>query len=213
MILGYCFDLDGTLLDSEIVWVEAIQQYITAEGAAITRAEADALVYGRSWHDIHKEIVSAHPTLDMPVKAMEECLAPYFAALLESRDVRIHSSITVLKHLAEEAPVCIVSGSSRATIADAIRTMDISAEVRFFLGAEDYSPGKPDPVCYTMAAHQLGLAPADCLVFEDSEAGVRSAKAAGMQCVALVSPNAPKQDISTADLILHDLADFDPADW
>ena len=51
--------------------------------------------------------------------------------------------------------------------------------------------------------------PAACLVFEDSAAGVRAAKAAGMACVALARPCAPRQDVAPADLVLDDLAKFD----
>jgi HAD superfamily hydrolase (TIGR01509 family) len=51
------------------------------------------------------------------------------------------------------------------------------------VSADDYKHGKPAPDCYLLAAARLGVAPADCLVFEDTEMGVESATAAGMAFV------------------------------
>jgi beta-phosphoglucomutase-like phosphatase (HAD superfamily) len=213
MIEGYCFDMDGTLLDTEKVWVEAIEQYLNSEGHAFTRAEAGQLVYGRSWHDIYQDLVNRYEDLRMPVVQMEQRIAPFFEALGSAHDVRIMSSIALLKRLAADAPICIVSGSTRGIIARGIETMGLSAELDFYLGTEDYSPGKPDPTCYRMAAQRLGLAAEACMVFEDSAAGVRSAKDAGMKCVALVREGAPPQDISAADAQFSDLSEFDPSAW
>ena len=63
------------------------------------------------------------------------------------------------------------------------------------------------------AAEQLGGTPRECLVFEDSAAGVKAAKAAGMSCVALIRHNLHPQDVSAADQILTDLAVFNPGDY
>ena len=60
-----------------------------------------------------------------------------------------------------------------------------------------------------MARERLGVAAADCVVFEDSAAGVRAAKAAGMVCVALARPGMPAQDVSPADRVVADLAAVD----
>ena len=57
-------------------------------------------------------------------------------------------------------------------------------------------------------ARRLGVAPANCLVFEDSHAGVTAAKAAGMWCIALDRDSSHPQDLSAADWVLPDLAAF-----
>ena len=56
------------------------------------------------------------------------------------------------------------------------------------VGAEDYTRGKPDPEPFLTAAKLLNVAPADCLVFEDAEAGIASAEAAGMAYVRVPGP-------------------------
>jgi len=203
------FDLDGTLTDSEVLWMTATEQYLNDAGHAIGHDEAMSIVYGRSWRDVYADIVERHPELDASIEEMEESLRVYMQPLRDGRDVVIAGSVALLKRLAQQMPVCIVSGSPRGDIEAAIDLMGLHDEVAFAIGAEDYGPGKPDPTCFTMAAQQLGIAPGHCVVFEDSTAGVRAAKAAGMRCVALARPGLPAQDVSAADVVVEDLAGFD----
>jgi sugar-phosphatase len=95
----------------------------------------------------------------------------------------------------------------QATIDD----LQIGDCVAAFVGCEDVPVGKPDPAPFLLGAERLGVPAPACLVFEDSAAGVRAAKAAGMRCVALSRENARGQDLSAADLVLPTLAAFDPA--
>ena len=81
---------------------------------------------------------------------------------------------------------------------------------RAIVGSGEYERGKPAPDCFLLAARKLGAEPAECTVFEDSEAGVAAGKAAGMRVVALKLPDHPPQDLSAADLVLDDLSKFDP---
>lgn len=119
--------------------------------------------------------------------------------------------MALLIQLAQRLPVAIVSGSSRQMVGEWIEELQIGAQVDFFLGCEDYPAGKPDPSCYRIAAKRLGIPPRDCLVFEDSSAGVKAAKAAGMHCVALRRQAARQQDLSAADRIVTDLAELNPS--
>lgn len=210
MTQAYIFDLDGTLIDAEILWVEATRNMLADHGIALTPEEAIALGYGRAWHDMYRDIMARRPGWNISAAALNDLLKPYFVRLREKRDIRIPSSIHLLRSLAAEHPVCIVSGSPRREVAEGIELMGVGECLRFFMGSEDYSPGKPDPACYFLAAQKLGVPPAQCTVFEDSAAGVLAAKRAGMVCVALVRPGMPPQDVSPADLVVKDLAEFEP---
>ena len=90
-----------------------------------------------------------------------------------------------------EVPIAIVSGSNRAEIAEALELLGFGHHLRMYLGAEDYPRGKPAPDGYLSAAKQLAVGPDQCLVFEDSEAGIASALAAGMRVVATSAANRP----------------------
>ena len=207
-IKAFLFDLDGTLMDSERLWVEAAEVVLRHKGHALTHDEAVQLIYGRAWSDIYCEMEERFPGAFTSIEDASERMGAEMGRLKSRCDVRIHSSIELLRKLAAEYPVVIVSGSTRRYIEDSMRHGGFEDAVSFYLGCEDYPRGKPDPAPYAEAARRLGLPPAECLVFEDSQAGVLSAKAAGMRVIALARPAAPPQDLSAADQVLPDLADF-----
>jgi beta-phosphoglucomutase-like phosphatase (HAD superfamily) len=115
--------------------------------------------------------------------------------------------VTLCKSLG--LPIAIASSSS-LTIIDAVVTkLGIKNDFKIIHSAEAEALGKPDPAVYLKTAKLLELAPANCLVFEDSISGVRSAKAAGMCCIAVPEEErrADKQYV-IADLIVDSLLDI-----
>ena len=213
MIKAVLFDLDGTLVDSELLWCKALVRVAAAQGITVTDAYSYELVFGRAWRDIAAKLRSDYPTLRGTNEELEKESILHYAELRGATDIRIHSSIALLERLASRYPVAIVSGSTRRQVSDAVDLMGVREKLRFFFGNEDYPRGKPDPVGFLRAAEQLGVTPRECLVFEDSAAGVKAAKAAGMSCVALIRHNLHPQDVSAADQILTDLAEFNPGDY
>ena len=207
---AFIFDLDGTLVDTELLWAEAMSAYLTGHRCPCNKENVLRMVYGRSWTDIYRDITARFPALSAtPPHLMASGLRDHYLRLRNQGDgVIIHTSAALLKTLAQQAPVIIVSGSPRADVEEAVRLLGAMDAVRFVLGAEDYSPGKPSPAGFLLGAHRLGVTPANCLVFEDSHAGVSAAKGAGMWCVALDRPCAHPQDLSEADWVLSDLSGF-----
>ncbi len=206
---AFIFDLDGTLMDSEVLYVEAMRKALELRGFLINHEESVELVYGKGWSVIWSEVCERFPGAYEASGEMEEVMRSLFLELRNRRDIRIPGSVDLLKQLSMDFPVAIVSGSPRIDVEDGIHLLDIASHLKFFMGSEDYYSGKPDPSCFLVASERLRLPPSRCLVFEDSSAGVRAAKAAGMHCVALRRKNAPPQDLSGADEVLGDLADFD----
>ena len=208
MIKAFFFDLDGTLQDTEVLYLEAWRQAYQEKGCALSLDEAREIVYGRAKSDVYAALCARFPAAYPTLESLEEPLTRHFLKLRSTRNVRIHGSIDLLMRLARDYPVAIVSGNARRDVAEAIESLGIGPSVAFYLGCEDYWPGKPDPACFHLAADRLNMRPEECLVFEDSAAGVKAAKAAGMSCVALRRPGTPYQDFSPADQVLEDLADF-----
>ncbi len=211
MIKAYFFDLDGTLLSTEILWIEAMKEASNARGVAMDMSEATDIVIGRALTDIFYAVAEKYPDLYRDMHDMDNALYEYFIRLSSARDTRIPGSVELLVKLANEGfPVAIVTGSPRRDLDKAIAEMGIADKLAFSLSCEDYHIGKPDPTCYMMAADKLGVDYSSCCVFEDSTAGIHAAKGSGMKCVALVLKNMPQQDVSEADVVLGNLMDFTP---
>lgn len=208
IVQAFFFDLDGTLMDTERLWVAAAETVLAQLGRPVTHAEALALVYGRGWVDIYRDMEQRWPGLFRDMDHASGLLGAEMEARKRQADVRIHSSIALLRRLAASYPVAIVSGSTRGYIQECMALGGFTDHVAFIVGCEDYPRGKPDPAPYALAAERAAVPAPACVVFEDSRAGIASAKAAGMHAVALQRPAAPAQDFSAADEVYADLADF-----
>jgi len=123
MIRAFLFDLDGTLLDTEKLWVQATRAWLLDRGVPCTPEQATKLVYGHSWHDIYTQLAARHPQLAVGETQAGLDLRPFFAKMRQPGHVIIASSVALLKQLAAQHPVAIVSGSPRADVADGIALM------------------------------------------------------------------------------------------
>jgi HAD superfamily hydrolase (TIGR01509 family) len=96
--------------------------------------------------------------------------------------------------------LAITSSSVASSIDAVLRRLNLRDKFELIVDGSEVQKGKPDPEAYLVTARELGLEPAQCVVFEDSTVGVQAAKAAGMYCIAVRNPNAQVvQDLSSAD--------------
>jgi beta-phosphoglucomutase-like phosphatase (HAD superfamily) len=108
-----------------------------------------------------------------------------------------------LRYAAERVPVGVVSGAARAEIEPVLEAAGLSSAVGAIVAGEEVADGKPNPAGYVRALELLdgSLDASEVLVFEDTEAGVASAKAAGMRCIAVLGTLAPER-LAAADEIV-----------
>jgi HAD superfamily hydrolase (TIGR01509 family) len=85
-------------------------------------------------------------------------------------------------------PFAVVSGSTRDSVTRSLMSLGILHKFDTLVCAGDYTKSKPDPEPFLIAAERLGVAPEDCLVFEDTEMGIQAATAAGMASVKVLQP-------------------------
>jgi HAD superfamily hydrolase (TIGR01509 family) len=85
-------------------------------------------------------------------------------------------------------PFAVVSGGRRISVTNALDALHLTARFQTIVSSEDYVNSKPAPDGFLMAAERLGVAPADCLVFEDTDLGINAATAAGMKSVRIAPP-------------------------
>jgi len=207
---AFLFDLDGTLIDSEMLWARAIVGWLADYGVAASLDDIATLVFGHSWLDIHAALLERFPSLPRrsPARNAVELRVHYDRISTDPHNIIIRSAVAFYKEAAKLAPCAIVSGSPHDDVAAAAQLCGIADETAFVLGAEDYACGKPAPDGYRMAAKRLGVAPADCLVLEDSTAGVQSGLAAGMKVVGINRNHAIPQDFTGCLLTVTDLSEL-----
>jgi HAD superfamily hydrolase (TIGR01509 family) len=179
------FDMDGLLVDSEPLWLEAETAVMARLGAAWTTADQVHLLGGSLDRTVRYLLAKA--TRPAPPGQVAEWLMSGVAELVRDRGIPVRPGAREL--LAEVAaaglPHALVTSSER-------RFMDVvlaRTELRFdaLVCADDVSVTKPDPEPYLLAAKLLGADPVRCFALEDSPNGVASAEAAGCQVIAVPS--------------------------
>ena len=177
---AYLFDLDGTVADSMPLHFETWTQAVEEQGCTFP---AELFI---AWGG-----VPLPRTVEMLNERFGYGMDPGETVarkeqLYLDRIAEVRPMASVLAHIEEQhgaIPFAIVSGSPRATILGTLGRLDLLDRFEVIVGAEDYTRGKPDPEPFLVAAEALGVAPEFCLVFEDADAGIAAAKAAGMHWV------------------------------
>jgi HAD superfamily hydrolase (TIGR01509 family) len=125
--------------------------------------------------------------LKMPVEPVAERKENLYYSLLP----QLKPVPEVVEHIHAQygrIPFAVVSGSTRESIVKSLTTVGLLDRFELLVGHEDYTRSKPAPDAFLIAAERLGIAPRDCLVFEDTEMGIASATAAGMASVRVPPP-------------------------
>jgi beta-phosphoglucomutase len=186
------FDFNGTLSNDEPVLFEIFRELFEAQGKPLSAQEYFDQLCGLSDPEIVRTWLGPdHPAVD---EVVQERIARYQAAVADGSTVE-ESTREALRYAAEHVPVAIVSGAARAEVESVLRAASIADAVTFVVAAEDVENGKPHPEGYLRALELLDadFHPTQVLVFEDTEAGIASAKAAGMTVVAVTGTLAPER--------------------
>ena len=174
------FDLDGTLVDSEIHTDTAIR--VVAERHGVTGYALPPMeTRGRTWAYVAGLMVTQGGIAADAAALADELLA-YWVEI--AADVTpIPGAPESLHEAARSLKLGVVSSSPRAVIDQFIARIGIAGLVdpAACIGGDAVRASKPDPDGYLKGARALGVAPADCLVFEDSQAGLLAARNAGMR--------------------------------
>ncbi|MEV7273818.1 HAD-IA family hydrolase [Streptomyces bacillaris] len=192
-------DMDGTLVDTEPLWLEAVREVAAAHGHTLTDEEG-AWALGRSCADTAAHLAKLCPQSDG--QALESALEKTFLAGVEAGVELRPGARALLDRLADgNVPAALVSASPRRVVDAVLKTLGADAfRTTVADGETDRSKPHPDP--YREAAARLRLPPAACLVVEDSPTGIAAAEAAGCRVVAVPSgaPVHPAPGLRVLDL-------------
>jgi HAD superfamily hydrolase (TIGR01509 family) len=177
------FDMDGTLIDSEPLAEILVEQLLEKRGLPAPSFPLSRF-HGQTWARVEATLLELYP--DLAGLPLADRFEREFHDLLARELPRaITGACEAVAAAARRCAVGIVSSSPRATIELVAARLELSGHCRVIVGAEDVRHSKPHPECYLLAAERAGVPPARCLVFEDSEAGLEAARAAGMTAVGI----------------------------
>jgi HAD superfamily hydrolase (TIGR01509 family) len=191
------FDMDGLLIDSEPLWLEAETAVMARLGAGWTEADQHALLGGSLQRTVRYLLAKA----TQPAPA--EVVADWLMSDIEDRvrrggvPLRPGAGELLAAVTAAGLPRALVTSSERGFMEEVLASTGLRFDVT--VCADDVTVTKPDPAPYLLAARLLGVEPARCAAFEDSPNGVASAEAAGCRVFAVPSllpiPPAPGRTV------------------
>ena len=187
-IKGAIFDMDGTLLDSMPVWHRLTQNYLKQFNVHITD-EDFAACEGFSQPEVADYFLARHPELPLTRETMLGGMDALITSRYESIAVPKDGVLDFLERMRRQGvKMAIATLTARRHAEKALLDRDMMQYFEFMLTIEDIGVSKREPDIYLAAAERLGLAPADCLVFEDAPYAGVTAHRAGFQLCGLAEP-------------------------
>ncbi|MDL2266332.1 HAD family phosphatase, partial [Parabacteroides sp. OttesenSCG-928-G21] len=193
------FDFDGVIVDTEpiydLFWEEAGKRYEVGIDNFVD------IIKGTTTPDIIKIYFSNHPEA-IQQKVFDECIA-----YEREMDLPAMPGSLEFLHLlkANQVKMGLVTSSDQSKINRAIALHNLQGIFDTIVTSEDITKGKPDPMCYLLAAERIQAAPQECLVFEDSFNGIKAGNAAGMRVIGLSTTNSAA---SLKDMVHQVIPDF-----
>ena len=182
---AYLFDCDGTIADSMplhyLAWKKSLAEWNCEFSEEIFYAWG-----GRPTAEIIAALNQQHG-LSMPVERVARRKEEFYFELLPE----LKAVPEVLEHIEAQhgwIPFAVVSGSARDSVTASLEALKLLDRFDTLVCAGEYEKSKPDAEAFLLAAAKLGVAPMNCLVFEDTEMGIQAATAAGMASVKVPPP-------------------------
>jgi beta-phosphoglucomutase len=194
--LALIFDLDGVVVDSMPIHELAWQRYLELLG--IEASGIASRMHGRRNDEIVRDFLGpeADPREVFAHGAAKERL---FRELLRARlGEHLVPGIAAWLERAGDAPVALATNAERANIDFVLDGANLRPYFQAIVDGSQVSRPKPAPDIYLRAAGELGIAPRNCIVFEDSPVGVAAARAAGMRVVGVLTQASPLYGIALA---------------
>lgn len=209
LIQAMMFDLDGTLVQSEklkgMSYAIAVQRLRHLPGPDLRAVEAYRGIVGASREEASRHIVerlgleadlrplTAQYGVREPWEVLVEMRKDIYAQMVADPDVIRQNQwphmVALLRIAKDEfCRTALATMSHREEAMRVLRALDLERSLDLVLTVEDVRRPKPDPEIYLLAGKRLKVSPSECLVLEDSPAGVQAGVAAGMNVVAFATP-------------------------
>ncbi|MBB3172375.1 HAD superfamily hydrolase (TIGR01509 family) [Endobacter medicaginis] len=206
------FDMDGLILDTETLAMDALVSAGAELGYDMPRSFCHLMIGAPA--DRCRELVVERYGADFPLERYFELQEIHLRRLVDAGRMQLKRGVLELLDWLDAQGIrrAIATSSSRARTDHHLGLMGIAQRFEHIVTRDDVTRGKPNPDPFLTAAKKLGIAPAHCLVLEDSFNGIRAAHAAGMRVIMVPDLLDPTDEIrGLAHRVvpsLHDVIDF-----
>ena len=204
------FDLDGVLLQSEEVWDAVRERYVRERGGRYDE-EVQRAMMGMSAPEWSRFLHEEAHVPDDPDEINSEVVRRMLKAYRHELPL-LPGAVAAVRRAAAAFPLALASSSNREVFEEVLELAGLAECFSATVSSEEVERGKPAPDVYLEAARRLGVAPERCAAVEDSHAGIRSAKAAGMRVVAIPNAAYPpdEETLALADEVVESLEELTP---
>lgn len=201
--------MDGTMVDSELIQSQGFETVLRDEYGIVAEKTEHGTVHipgmtsNEAW-----EILKQKHGFEADVDELTTRKRAAVMAALESNLEPMPGLVDLLVDLRQHDVVMAIATSAKRDRAQLIgEKLGVLGYFALTISGDDVDKVKPAPDAYLAAAEGLGVLPSECVVFEDADVGVESAKAAGMKVIAIPNLYTRKMDFGRADLIVNSLED------
>ena len=200
--IAFLFDLDGVIIDTEsqydIFWKEIGEKYQLGIENFVNS------IKGTTNFDIVSRYFSHFTESEK-----QEVIATYQAFEVNMDILLVPGALNFLEKSQNAGiPMGLVTSSDDKKIEYVFRLLPIRQYFDTIVSSNRITKGKPDPMCYLLAAQDLGVPPENCYVFEDSFNGIQSGKNAGMKVIGLSTSNTAESIAKNCVKVIPDFCDF-----
>ena len=205
MIEAVVFDLDGVLLASEEVWDAVRERYVRERGGRYD-GEVQRAMMGMSSPEWSRYLHDEAGVRDDPNTINGDVVQRMLDAYRGELPL-LPGAVATVRRTADAFPLALASSSNREVFEEVLELAGLGACFQATVSSEEVEHGKPAPDVYLEAARRLEVEPTRCSAIEDSHAGIRSAKAAGMRVVAIPNASYPPDEeaLALADAVVGSL--------
>lgn len=210
MIKAVIFDMDGLMIDTEMLHSEAHGEVIKQYGKKPEIKKETGIVHivGKSILE-NSEIIKEQYNINQSARILEIEKGEAYLKLLKERKIKPRAGLKNLIKLLKEKNIKLAIGSSgiKQGILSILQNIQESNSFSVIVSGDDVKNQKPHPDIFLKAAKDLQVNPSECLVLEDAQPGIEAAKAAGIKSIAVPNEYTKNQDFSKASLIMDSLED------
>ena len=204
------FDMDGVLVDSEPLFLSAINRLLAQEGVEpVSVQENEEFLIGTTIGETWRQLKNRRP-LPLPT---EEYIRRYddIVRQVMQEELEPQPGVRELIQACVERglPKAVASSSLHMWVDLKLNAIGLTGAFDAVLGGDDVTRGKPEPDIYIKAAESLGVPPAECIAIEDSPIGIAAAASSGAYTIAVRTEYTRNLDVSRAHTILETLEEFD----